>query len=145
MNIKQFCIFVLLISCLLLSCQRSLDYHNIVGTYETEDFSSPRKAYQDFNKIRRVVGLSLVLNEDSTFQFETCTSIYKGLWEAKDSLLLVVDTSEYKPHFLNSRHCTGVAEDKGRILDFGISPNRISRKHPNSNGTTSLWSMTKID
>lgn len=139
---KQLFPFLLVMLCF--ACSRTVAPVELVGAYTTRKYSKPIEFYQDLNRIRRVVHLSLQLEVDSSFVFETCTTTYMGEWELDEGVVqLHVDRAEYKEHFLNSRLCTAPPSGKGKIFEFELSGEKLKAIHPQADGSTVLYSLKR--
>lgn len=89
---------LLFICFLLYSCQ--VQHPNLIGTYK----SNPKYSLLHYLGKREhfAIGSTIILNSDSSFNYETCGNVLKGYWKLNnDSLILNVISNRYRIDSLN--------------------------------------------
>ena len=124
---KIFQIELLIVFCLIYSCTNNFEKRDIAGRYESY---VPHLSFEGY-----IIGEVLLLNKDSTYNYQTCGNVIKGKWKlnnTKDSLLLYCFDFKYKNDSLNKLRSTivdsNIAMDEFKLLKGGFLLERVRNK-----------------
>lgn len=138
---KIFQIELLIVLCLVYSCTNNYEARGFAGRYESY---VPHLYFGGYT-----IGEVLLLNKDSTYNYQTCGNVIKGKWKlnyTKDSLLLYCFDFKYKNDSLNKLRSvivdSSVAMDEFKLLKGGFLLERFRNK---KNGKMVNIKLKKIE
>jgi hypothetical protein len=85
---------VFMVACFM-SCSTQSNLKGLAGKYQSPKYGLIAKIKMAIKKESYVLNSFLVLNEDSTYNLNTCGSIIKGNWKTKHDSLLLYCTYNY--------------------------------------------------
>ena len=139
---KHFAILALVV--IFSSCKSSIP--DLTGEYKNKDWTKMEMFTRSYlGGQALVVGSSLELNADRSFEYQTCGNIMTGTWSVKkDSLMLNIKTNRFQIDSLNEVGFEGrklVQEGEGYFL---IRGNDLVRKEDARFDDETMKSFVKL-
>ncbi|MFY0643659.1 MAG: hypothetical protein JXR19_04265 [Bacteroidia bacterium] len=100
---------------------------DIIGTYKSKEYSNLKIMWMYHNKTLVPSGTTLVVNQDSTYIYESCGNIITGHWKViDDSLNLFAVTNRWRSDSLNKNGFDGRHPQVGnKPSKYGIGKNYL--------------------